>query len=220
MIRLIVNCIVTTLRAFSIGFLSFMLTTAVMDYMFCSNIRYNPPKKNILHLVDFPEDYFDNWTHQEKLDWVNQFSCVNNGFDLCYQVRRAAYDRAVNYTREMLVNKQRAEKHRAEVNARFAEYERQQLEYKRKMEEFKAEKEANMWQSYLSYEKDGITCNTWHYLILGLDVGASKADIKKAYRVRALQYHPDKVCQTQKDCEETTRKFKAITNARDVLLNV
>jgi DnaJ like chaperone protein len=32
-----------------------------------------------------------------------------------------------------------------------------------------------------------------HYATLGLEKGASKEEIKKAYRTLSMQYHPDKV---------------------------
>lgn len=50
--------------------------------------------------------------------------------------------------------------------------------------------------------------------ILGLPANASKADIKKAYRQLAMQYHPDK-----NGSEEATDKFIEIDNAYDFLKN-
>src|SRR6476661_7614316 len=51
------------------------------------------------------------------------------------------------------------------------------------------------------------------YEVLGVDRGASQADLKKAYRRLAQQYHPDK-CPDDKAAEE---KFKEAANAYQVL---
>src|SRR5262249_19829577 len=51
------------------------------------------------------------------------------------------------------------------------------------------------------------------YEVLGVERGASQADLKKAYRRLAQQYHPDK-CPDDKSAEE---KFKEASNAYQVL---
>uniref|UniRef100_A0A0N4ZIB9 DnaJ homolog dnj-20 n=1 Tax=Parastrongyloides trichosuri TaxID=131310 RepID=A0A0N4ZIB9_PARTI len=51
-----------------------------------------------------------------------------------------------------------------------------------------------------------------YYKILGIDKGASDADIKKAYRKMAMKYHPDK----NKDAS-AEGKFKEVAEAYDVL---
>ncbi|RYP35096.1 hypothetical protein DL768_011017 [Monosporascus sp. mg162] len=53
------------------------------------------------------------------------------------------------------------------------------------------------------------------YELLGVDKSASANDIKKAYRKLALQHHPDKVSEDQR--EEAETKFKAITQAYEIL---
>lgn len=52
-----------------------------------------------------------------------------------------------------------------------------------------------------------------YYEILGLDKNASADDIKKAYRKRAMKFHPDR----NKGDEEAERKFKRASEAYEVL---
>ncbi|KAI1497517.1 hypothetical protein F5X99DRAFT_396607 [Biscogniauxia marginata] len=53
------------------------------------------------------------------------------------------------------------------------------------------------------------------YELLGVDKSASASDIKKAYRKLALQHHPDKVPEDQR--EESEAKFKTVTQAYEIL---
>ncbi|ODQ83153.1 hypothetical protein BABINDRAFT_159602 [Babjeviella inositovora NRRL Y-12698] len=53
------------------------------------------------------------------------------------------------------------------------------------------------------------------YEILGLDSSATAAEIKKAYRKLALQYHPDKAAEGER--EESELKFKEISSAYEIL---
>lgn len=52
-----------------------------------------------------------------------------------------------------------------------------------------------------------------YYEILGLQKGASQADIKKAYRKLAMKYHPD----TNPDDETAKEKFQEVSEANEVL---
>ena len=51
-----------------------------------------------------------------------------------------------------------------------------------------------------------------YYVILGVASNASLADIKKAYRVKAAEFHPDR-----NSSELAPQKFHAVKEAYDVL---
>ncbi|MEO5794601.1 MAG: DnaJ domain-containing protein [Rhodoferax sp.] len=51
-----------------------------------------------------------------------------------------------------------------------------------------------------------------HYTALGLSAAATLADIKKAYRQRAAQYHPDR-----NTAAEAPQLFRAVQTAYEVL---
>ena len=53
-----------------------------------------------------------------------------------------------------------------------------------------------------------------YYLLLEIDRSASQADIKKAYRVMALRYHPD-----LNAADGAEDRFKSISRAYSVLSN-
>lgn len=61
--------------------------------------------------------------------------------------------------------------------------------------------------------KDADVAKRDYYEVLGLQKGASKDDIKKAYRKLAIQYHPDK----NPGNKEAEEKFKEATEAYEVL---
>ena len=52
-----------------------------------------------------------------------------------------------------------------------------------------------------------------YYEVLGVDRGASEADIKKAYRRVAMKYHPDR----NPDDHDAEEKFKEASEAYEVL---
>ncbi|KAF9930011.1 hypothetical protein BGZ67_006013 [Mortierella alpina] len=55
---------------------------------------------------------------------------------------------------------------------------------------------------------------TCHYVVLDIDKNASESDIKKAYRRKALEWHPDK---NHHRVEEATKQFAFIAEAYEVL---
>jgi DnaJ-class molecular chaperone len=55
---------------------------------------------------------------------------------------------------------------------------------------------------------------TDHYTTLGLSSGASPADIKRAYRLLAARYHPDRNPEPQ-----AVRMFRGVQTAYDVLID-
>ncbi|KAF9908498.1 hypothetical protein EC991_009762 [Linnemannia zychae] len=55
---------------------------------------------------------------------------------------------------------------------------------------------------------------TCHYVILDIEKSASESDIKKAYRRKALEWHPDK---NHHRVEEATKQFAFIAEAYEVL---
>lgn len=54
------------------------------------------------------------------------------------------------------------------------------------------------------------------YDILGINPSATDVEIKKAYRINALKYHPDK----NNHSKESTEKFQEITKAYEILFDV
>ena len=56
------------------------------------------------------------------------------------------------------------------------------------------------------------------YEVLGLKLGASKAEIKSAYRKLAAKYHPDKAANATDEIKKLAEeRFKSIQNAYDIL---
>ncbi|GME91450.1 unnamed protein product [Ambrosiozyma monospora] len=55
------------------------------------------------------------------------------------------------------------------------------------------------------------------YEILGVDSKASSVEIRRSYRKLALQYHPDKVAESERD--SAAAKFKKISHAYEVLID-
>ncbi|KFY28091.1 hypothetical protein V493_03097 [Pseudogymnoascus sp. VKM F-4281 (FW-2241)] len=55
------------------------------------------------------------------------------------------------------------------------------------------------------------------YVTLGIEKSATKSEIKKAYHKAALQHHPDKVPENQR--EEADTKFKSVSQAYEILFD-
>jgi len=65
-----------------------------------------------------------------------------------------------------------------------------------------------------------IMANANHYQVLGIDIQANDAVIKKAYRRVALANHPDKTLHlSTAEIEQRTKIFKLATTAQEVLLD-
>ncbi|RAL68464.1 hypothetical protein DID88_007192 [Monilinia fructigena] len=62
---------------------------------------------------------------------------------------------------------------------------------------------------------NGASEETDLYAILGISKDATKSEIKKAYHKAALQHHPDKVAEDQR--EEADEKFKTVSQAYEIL---
>lgn len=59
---------------------------------------------------------------------------------------------------------------------------------------------------------------TKYYSVLGVEQGASQEDIKKAYRNKAREYHPDKHAQSTENTKiEAEKRFKEINEAYEKL---
>ena len=58
--------------------------------------------------------------------------------------------------------------------------------------------------------------DTDYYEILGINVDATDSDVKKAFRILAKKFHPDK---NPGDEQTAERKFKEIVNAYQVLID-
>lgn len=57
--------------------------------------------------------------------------------------------------------------------------------------------------------------STKYYDLLGVAPNADEAEIKRAFKKKAVQFHPDRVSQDEK--EEAERRFAEISNAYEVL---
>ncbi|RLN48696.1 hypothetical protein BBJ28_00024929, partial [Nothophytophthora sp. Chile5] len=56
-----------------------------------------------------------------------------------------------------------------------------------------------------------------HYEVLSVSRDADAPQIKKAFRLQALRWHPDKHQQNGVSSEEATLQFQALQNAYEVL---
>lgn len=56
-----------------------------------------------------------------------------------------------------------------------------------------------------------------YYKVLGLDKNAHESQIRKAYKLLALKWHPDKNTQSEAQRDQAERKFKEVNEAYEVL---
>ncbi len=75
----------------------------------------------------------------------------------------------------------------------------------------------NLLGKIREYEQKNKSKNQDFYKILGVDKKATASEIKKAYRKLALKYHPDKNIETEEKKKTAEKKFKAITEAYNIL---
>lgn len=70
-----------------------------------------------------------------------------------------------------------------------------------------------MNDAFLDWQKDD------YYALLGITRMAQEAEIRRAYRQRALECHPDRFPLDSSEREGAERRFRLLTEARDTLLD-
>ena len=67
-------------------------------------------------------------------------------------------------------------------------------------------------------EEDQAAITDYRYEILGIDPSSSDEEVKKAYRAKALKYHPDKVTDRSEDDRKWAEdRFKKINIAYEMI---
>jgi DnaJ-domain-containing protein 1 len=113
------------------------------------------------------------------------------------------------------------------------EYERLDEEYRKQQEEERIleEKRKEYWYQQWKKQEERFansqrvssdSTKKTHWKVLGLEPGATAAEIKKAYRQKSLETHPDKVCgagkcKSEQEQREATEKFREVVAAFEAL---
>lgn len=175
-----------------------------------------------VHPNDEPEDFADKWDFVEKLAYTQKFDDE--------AVRNIAFKRVFNSTRSQMLYEQEREVLEREHNERLANltatlkaereayYEKLKKDREQRMQEEmefeeKRRKDDEKYRRIFNDIND--MENFMYFETLGLPTGATKSEIKRAYRTLALQLHPDKVCNGQSHCKAP---FLKVQEAYDRLM--
>jgi hypothetical protein len=172
-----------------------------------------------VHPNDEPEDFADKWDEFQKLAYTQKFSDK--------ALRDIAFKRVFNATRSRMLYEQDREERWAEFTAKL---EAEQKAYNEKLKNYQEQRMQEEMEFAEKRRKDDeryrrVFNNVNDFFkeldtftdleTLGLSTGATKIEIKKAYRALLRQVHPDKVCNGQSHCKA---RFLKVQEAYDRLM--